>query len=275
MNNQGRNGQVNNTSENNDQNVSEGATEDQDVSMHLSVHAEIPSNHNGHNFQGNTIIAPQARRGAFYLRSLLNHHEQSTFNVGINQLNGLELVPQININQQEYLHSARIVDSPFASLARSSILENQYSSSLIGAAIQVGGNEEQQPYIMSTCDPELMRAMMQIEIETIMERIHIGQHLRLQLQRRHIRTERGLTEDEIIKCISCENFEATVEGTSENKELCCICQEEYLTGEEIGKLDCAHIFHVNCIKLWLARKNICPLCNRRGLFVVGDVIDGC
>jgi hypothetical protein len=45
-----------------------------------------------------------------------------------------------------------------------------------------------------------------------------------QLQRRHIRTERGLTEDEIIKCISYGNFEATVGGTSENKELCCICQ---------------------------------------------------
>jgi hypothetical protein len=140
-------------------------------SSSLSVHAGIPSNHNGHNFQrnninqGNTIIAPQARRGAFYLRSLLNHHEQSTFSVGINILNGLEWVPQINMNQQEYLHSARIVDSPIASMAsRSSMLENQYSSSLTGAAIQVGENEEQQPYIMSTCDPELMRAMMQIEV---------------------------------------------------------------------------------------------------------------
>jgi hypothetical protein len=97
--------------------------------------------------------------------SLLNHHDQSTLNVGINQLNDLEWVPQINMNQQEYLHSTRIVDSPFASMAsRSSMLENQYSSSLTGAAIQAGGNEEQQPYIMSTCDPELMRAMMQIEV---------------------------------------------------------------------------------------------------------------
>ncbi|WJX95193.1 RING-type E3 ubiquitin transferase [Trifolium repens] len=227
-------------------------------SSSLSVHAEIPSNHNAHNInQGNTIIAPQARRGAFYLMSLLNHHD-------------LEWVPQINMNQQEYHHSTRIVDSPFASMAsRSSMLENQYSSSSTSTSIQVGGNDEQQPHIMSTCDPEL------IEIETIMERIHIGQLLRLQLQRRHIRTERGLTEDEIIKCISFRNFEATIDGTSENKELCCICQEEYLIGEEIGKLDCAHIFHVNCIKQWLAEKNICPLCYRKGLFVVGDVIDGC
>jgi hypothetical protein len=168
-----------NTSENNDQNVSEGATEDQDVSMHLplkrtstqreigessslSVHAEIPSNHNAHNInQGNTIIAPQARRGAFYLMSLLNHHDQSTLNVGINQLNDLEWVPQINMNQQEYLHSTRIVDSPFASMAsRSSMLENQYSSSSTSTSIQVEGNDEQQPYIMSTCDPELIEVFI-------------------------------------------------------------------------------------------------------------------
>ncbi|XP_045831425.1 uncharacterized protein LOC123922779 [Trifolium pratense] len=211
-----------------------------DITQNIGeISSQQPTNHNAHNFQrnninqGNVIFAPQAIRGAFYLRSLLNYHEQNTFNFGVNQLNGLhEWVPQINMNQQEYNHSTRIVNLPYASLDRSSISENQYSSSSTTNAIQVGENDEQQrSHIISTRDSELMRPMMQIE-----------------LQRRHIRTKKWLTEDEIIKCISCGNFEATVEGTSKNKELCCICQEEYLTGEEIGKLDCAHIFHMNCIK---------------------------
>lgn len=42
-------------------------------------------------------------------------------------------------------------------------------------------------------------------------------------------------------------------------------QDRFINGEEIGKLDCGHIFHMDCIKLWLARKNLCPLCKRRGL----------
>jgi hypothetical protein len=65
------------------------------------------------------------------------------------------------MNQQEYLHSTRIVDSPFASMAsRSSMLENQYSSSSTSTSIQVGGNDEQQPHIMSTCDPELIEVFI-------------------------------------------------------------------------------------------------------------------
>ncbi|KAL4368828.1 hypothetical protein GQ457_05G007230 [Hibiscus cannabinus] len=50
-------------------------------------------------------------------------------------------------------------------------------------------------------------------------------------------------------------------------EKCCICQEDYANGEELGKLDCGHDFHFNCIKRWLRRKNLCPICKKIALAV--------
>ncbi|KAK7293670.1 hypothetical protein RJT34_16542 [Clitoria ternatea] len=41
---------------------------------------------------------------------------------------------------------------------------------------------------------------------------------------------------------------------------CCICQEEYVVGEEVGSLQCEHRFHVICIQAWLRLKNLCPIC---------------
>ena len=37
-------------------------------------------------------------------------------------------------------------------------------------------------------------------------------------------------------------------------------QEDYEADDEMGKLECGHFYHIDCIKQWLARKNICPIC---------------
>ncbi|KAK8995706.1 hypothetical protein V6N11_075966 [Hibiscus sabdariffa] len=57
----------------------------------------------------------------------------------------------------------------------------------------------------------------------------------------------------------------TAQPTAE-AEKCCICQD-YANGEELGKLDCGHDFHFNCIKRWLRRKNLCPICKKIALAV--------
>ncbi|CAK9870797.1 unnamed protein product [Sphagnum jensenii] len=41
---------------------------------------------------------------------------------------------------------------------------------------------------------------------------------------------------------------------------CSICQEEYEDGDELGKVDCGHSYHVLCIQQWLVQKNQCPIC---------------
>ncbi|KAK6143546.1 LOW QUALITY PROTEIN: hypothetical protein DH2020_023894 [Rehmannia glutinosa] len=52
------------------------------------------------------------------------------------------------------------------------------------------------------------------------------------------------------------------EGThaSPDLESCCICQEDYVAGDYIGKLGCGHEFHTSCIERWLILKNVCPVC---------------
>ncbi|KAF1873306.1 hypothetical protein Lal_00027344 [Lupinus albus] len=77
----------------------------------------------------------------------------------------------------------------------------------------------------------------------------------------------GLTEEDILKYIKRENFEFVGEDTPENREKCCICQATYTNGEEVGKLDCVHRFHVDCIKQWLVIKNICPVCKQTALAI--------
>lgn len=41
---------------------------------------------------------------------------------------------------------------------------------------------------------------------------------------------------------------------------CAICMCEVHNGERIGDLRCQHLFHVECLKKWLKKKNECPMC---------------
>ncbi|KAK7358189.1 hypothetical protein VNO77_00113 [Canavalia gladiata] len=44
---------------------------------------------------------------------------------------------------------------------------------------------------------------------------------------------------------------------------CSICQEEYEADDEVGKLNCEHSYHFQCIKQWVAHKNFCPVCKQQ------------
>ncbi|RVW55369.1 putative E3 ubiquitin-protein ligase HIP1 [Vitis vinifera] len=41
--------------------------------------------------------------------------------------------------------------------------------------------------------------------------------------------------------------------------------EEYADDDGVGNLDCGHVYHVACIKEWLAQKNSCPICKNTAL----------
>jgi hypothetical protein len=43
-------------------------------------------------------------------------------------------------------------------------------------------------------------------------------------------------------------------------ESCTICFSPLQQGERVGVLSCHHIFHVTCLREWLPRRNVCPLC---------------
>ncbi|KAI4298472.1 hypothetical protein L6164_032026 [Bauhinia variegata] len=75
----------------------------------------------------------------------------------------------------------------------------------------------------------------------------------------------GLSEDIIMKVMKQRIYVSLMTDCSTDLEPCCICQEEYADGEDIGSLDCGHEFHTNCIKQWLRRKNLCPVCKTTAL----------
>ncbi|XVF15534.1 hypothetical protein REPUB_Repub09cG0162400 [Reevesia pubescens] len=77
----------------------------------------------------------------------------------------------------------------------------------------------------------------------------------------------GLSEQSIWANLRRRKYQSITIGPSVETEKCCICQEDYGDEEELGKLDCGHDFHFNCIKQWLLQKNSCPICKKTALAI--------
>lgn len=77
----------------------------------------------------------------------------------------------------------------------------------------------------------------------------------------------GLNEETISNRLKQRKYSSDTRCPQEI-EPCCICQEEYNEGEELGMLECEHGFHSQCIKKWLKQKNLCPICKTTGLNTV-------
>nr|GMD07163.1 E3 ubiquitin-protein ligase MBR2-like [Ipomoea batatas] len=83
----------------------------------------------------------------------------------------------------------------------------------------------------------------------------------LALEERIGNVNTGLSEETILGSMKQHKYERLLgRGLPSNVEPCCICQEEYVAGENIGTLQCGHLFHTDCIKKWLTLKNLCPIC---------------
>ncbi|CAA7024534.1 unnamed protein product [Microthlaspi erraticum] len=74
----------------------------------------------------------------------------------------------------------------------------------------------------------------------------------------------GLNDDTISNRLKEHKYKSST-GSTQEVEPCCICQEEYKEGEDVGTLECGHDFHSPCIKDWLKVKNLCPICKTTGL----------
>lgn len=75
----------------------------------------------------------------------------------------------------------------------------------------------------------------------------------------------GLSEEMILKRMKQRKYIHTMSDDLIEAEPCCICQEEYSDGEDVGTLDCGHDFHRECVKQWLTQKNLCPICKTTAL----------
>ncbi|CAL5382442.1 unnamed protein product [Camellia sinensis] len=72
----------------------------------------------------------------------------------------------------------------------------------------------------------------------------------------------GLSEEAILAAVRRHCYLSMKLGPPVEEELCCICQEDYVDGKELGKLNCGHEFHFNCIKQWLVRRITVPFQKR-------------
>ncbi|KAK3425529.1 hypothetical protein EUGRSUZ_F02323 [Eucalyptus grandis] len=86
----------------------------------------------------------------------------------------------------------------------------------------------------------------------------------LALEERIGNVSTGLNEETISTHLKQQKYAIPVNSDNE-VEPCCICQENYNTGEDLGTLECGHDFHRACIKQWLMHKNLCPICKTTGL----------
>ncbi|KAH7688636.1 Zinc finger RING/FYVE/PHD-type protein [Dioscorea alata] len=87
----------------------------------------------------------------------------------------------------------------------------------------------------------------------------------LALEERIGNVSTGLGEEKISECLKQRVYIPLATESSSEMEPCCVCQEEYVEGEDIGALECGHDFHAACIKQWLTHKNLCPICKTTGL----------
>ncbi|XP_009403311.2 uncharacterized protein LOC135581673 isoform X1 [Musa acuminata AAA Group] len=80
----------------------------------------------------------------------------------------------------------------------------------------------------------------------------------------------ALSEEQLSKCLKRNLYEPTYQATGiavcgdENMK-CSICQEEFIREQEVGELQCEHLYHATCIEQWLRRKNWCPICKSSAL----------
>ncbi|KAK3022547.1 hypothetical protein RJ639_047485 [Escallonia herrerae] len=87
----------------------------------------------------------------------------------------------------------------------------------------------------------------------------------LALEERMGNVNTGLSEETIRESMKQRKYLSYKIGPLSKIEPCCICQEEYVTGDDVGTLDCGHDFHTGCIKQWLTQKNLCPICKMTAL----------
>jgi hypothetical protein len=115
-------------------------------------------------------------------------------------------------------------------------------------SLTLNQNEEAQPMFLINLPAPLVELM---NIDSFFRGIMLIEILSAMYQE-----DPGLGE-EAINGLKKEAYRYDLGITNDT---CPICQEEFVVGVEMIPLKCKHGFHDECIKTWLQRSTLCPLC---------------
>lgn len=93
-----------------------------------------------------------------------------------------------------------------------------------------------------------------VELETAMN------DLLAQFQGEGGMMNRGFLENDVKEYLPMKKV---TQEQIDNGVQCTTCFDTFKLGEDVGALDCNHIFHRPCIEPWLTTKNSCPVCRQK------------
>lgn len=71
---------------------------------------------------------------------------------------------------------------------------------------------------------------------------------------------RGISQEKIDKIPQIKYKRISYRNKVINNETCPVCHEDFVEGERLKKLHCNHIYHNDCISVWLKKEKKCPFC---------------
>jgi hypothetical protein len=74
--------------------------------------------------------------------------------------------------------------------------------------------------------------------------------------------ERFISRNTIVYPETITKIKKTKVVNTSTKQ-CCICLDKYIINDITRILPCGHIFHNNCISVWLSEKHTCPICREK------------
>ena len=104
--------------------------------------------------------------------------------------------------------------------------------------------------------------------------------LKTRIYKRSTHSSNKLSEASTTTSDENENDDDKVETRTSHNNLddddhdpsCTICFATLQTGDRVGALQCRHVFHVSCLKDWLACRNVCPLCLKENIATPSHVV---
>lgn len=88
-------------------------------------------------------------------------------------------------------------------------------------------------------------------------------YMRVVEQRRLAQMNRGASQDTIERYTFPHKYKQvkrSTDDTEDNTEKCTICLSEFEDDEDVRRLPCMHLFHIECVDQWLATNKRCPIC---------------